>query len=228
MPAAVALRHVHFEDLGLLEPVLRDSGYGVEYLDVADSADRIPDLDPGLLIVLGAPVGALDTDSYPWLGAERELLRHRLATGGPTLGICLGAQLLAVAAGGSLDSGEAVEIGFSPIHLTQEGSTSVLGHLDGVPVLHWHGDRFTTPATGTLLARTEAAEQAFSIGPGVLGLQFHVEADPAHIERWLIGHAHELAGNGVSPARIRADAEAFGAELARAGRGMIQEWLAEL
>lgn len=228
MPSAVALRHVHFEDLGIVEPVLRDAGYGVDYLDVADHPERIPGLDPDLLIVLGAPVGALDDETHSWLADERELLRHRIATGAATLGICLGAQLLAVAAGGSLESGEAVEIGYAPVTLTTEGRTSVLRHLEGVPVLHWHGDRFIIPPQGVRLAFSDAADQAFSLGPRFLGLQFHVEAEPAHIERWLIGHAHELAGNGVSPLKVRSEANAFGGRLRDRATAMTREWLAGL
>ncbi|MDN6442215.1 MAG: glutamine amidotransferase [Acidipropionibacterium jensenii] len=228
MPTAIALRHVHFEDLGIIEPVLGTAGYGVEYLDVADDPSRIAALDPDLLIVLGAPVGALDDDIHPWLAEERELLRHRLAVDAPTLGICLGAQLMAVAAGGALTSGEASEIGYAPIELTDQGRSSVLRHLDGVPVLHWHGDRFTTPSRAVRLARTETADQAFSIGPRILGLQFHVEAEPSHIERWLIGHAHELAAHDVSPVQIRQDAERYSTRLGSAARQMIQEWVSGL
>ncbi len=228
MPGAIALRHVHFEDLGVIEPVLRDAGYGVDYLDVADRAAQIPHLDPDLLIVLGAPVGALDDGAHPWLADERELLRHRLATGAPTLGICLGAQLLALAAGGSLESGDAVELGYAPVSLTRAGQESVLRHLDGVPVLHWHGDRFTIPPRAEKLAFTDAADQAFAIGRRFLGLQFHVEADPARIEHWLIGHAHELAANGVSPAAIRSDAQTAGPRLCAAAREMAEEWIGGL
>ncbi|AXE38165.1 glutamine amidotransferase [Acidipropionibacterium virtanenii] len=229
MPTAIALRHVHFEDLGVLEPVLRDAGYGVRYVDVADETEEVPRLDPDLLIVLGAPVGAEDVARYPWLIAEEELLRRRTGLGAPVLGICLGAQLLALATGGHLVSGGSTEIGYAPVELTEAGLTGPLRHLRGTPVLHWHGDRFTTPPGAELLAGTRIdPDQGFSIGAAVLGLQFHVEADPAHIERWLIGHAHELAAVGVDPDRVRQDARQYGESLTGAARAMMREWLSGL
>lgn len=228
MPSAVALRHVHFEDLGVLEPVLRDSGYGVSYVDVPDRPEALADVDPDLLIVLGAPVGAEDVARYPWLADERALVSRRVETGAPVLGICLGAQLLALAAGGRLISGGTVEIGYGPVRLTEAGHGSPLGRIDGLPVLHWHGDRFTTPPGARRLASSAAdPDQAFAMGAGLLGVQFHVEADPRHIERWLVGHAHELAAARVNPARIRRDARAAG-PLVEAAQAMADDWLAGL
>ena len=229
MPTAIALRHVHFEDLGVIEPVLRDAGYGLRYVDVADHPEEIARLDPDLLVSLGAPVGADDVVRYPWLTAESELLRRRADAGAPVLGICLGAQLLALAMGGHLVSGGSTEIGYAAIELTESGQESPLRHLEGVPVLHWHGDRFTTPPDAVRLAATRIdPDQAFSQGPTVLGLQFHVEADPGHIERWLIGHAHEMASVGVDPDRVRQDALLHGERLTAAARAMARDWLAGL
>lgn len=229
MPTAIALRHVHFEDLGVIEPVLRDAGYGIRYVDVADDPEEIARLDPDLLVVLGAPVGAEDVARYPWLTAEGELLHRRIDAGAPVLGICLGAQLLALSMGGHLVSGGSTEIGYAPIELTEAGQDSPLRHLEGLPVLHWHGDRFTTPPEAARLAITRIdPDQAFSLGSTALGLQFHVEADPRHIERWLIGHAHELAAVGVDPDRVRQDAQRYGPQLSVAASAMARDWLAGL
>src|SRR5271170_5030815 len=121
--------------------------------------------DADLLIVLGGPIGVADTDAYPFLREELELIGERLAGDRPTLGICLGAQLLAVAAGGSVRPGTEAEIGYAPVTLTTAAPGSVLEPLRGVPVLHWHGDVISTPPELPPLAFTQlCANQAFARG----------------------------------------------------------------
>lgn len=225
MSSLVAVRHVAFEDLGVLEPLLRARGYSVTLLQAgADGLQPLADAD--LAVVLGGPVGADETGAYPWLVEERSAMLQRLIGRRPTLGICLGAQLMATALGAQLERGAAQEIGFAPISLTDDGRASALAPLDGEPVLHWHGDRFGLPAGARNLALTPACpRQAFSLGPNVLGLQFHVEADPARIEHWLIGHAHELATAGIDPRQIRADAARLGPHLAELAGQVLERWL---
>jgi len=227
---AVAIRHVPFETLGTFEPELERAGYALTYADVAHGdLTKLDALAPDLLVVLGGPIGAYETDTYPFLSAELALIETRLRAGLPTLGICLGAQLIAAALDARVAPTGTKEIGFAPLALTAEGAASSLRHLADVPVLHWHGDGFALPIGAVLLATTQVSNQAFAIGPNVLGLQFHPEADTTHdLEAWLIGHACELAGAGIDPRIIRADARRHGAALARAGRTMFAEWLAGL
>ena len=179
--------------------------------------------------MLGGPVGVYDTGSYPFLIDAIELLKDRLAANRPTLGICLGAQLMAAALGAGVAPGDEKEIGFAPLNLTETGGQSPLAHLANAPVLHWHGDSFAIPNGAEKLAETPAcANQAFALGPNILGLQFHPEADAKRIERWLIGHACELATAGVEPGVLRTDAARYGAPLRDAGRLMFSQWLKEL
>lgn len=222
----VALRHVAFEDLGVFEPVLRERYHTVRYVDVGvDPIDR-PVVDADLLVILGGPVGVGDADRYPELDVELGALRTRLDRARPTLGVCLGAQLIAAALGARVEPTGSVEIGYGPITTTDAGARSVLGALGDTPVLHWHGDQFEIPPLAERLASTEGfPNQAFSVGDHVLGLQFHLEADPDQIERWLIGHAHELAHHGVDPALIRADAARHGPGLADHARQILTRWL---
>lgn len=231
LKTAIALRHVHFEDLGTFLPVIEAAGYRVQYYDVG--VDPLWTLDPvrtDLVIALGGPIGVYDTKAYPVLLDELDLLRTRLAARRPTLGLCLGAQAMAAALGAKVGATGVKEIGFSPLVLTAEGLAGPLRHLADVPVLHWHGDMFDLPADALLLAAAPLCRnQAFALGANVLGLQFHPEADLARgFERWLIGHAVELASAGFDPAALRMAAARHGDALHAAGQAMLSDWLAGL
>jgi GMP synthase (glutamine-hydrolysing) len=228
---AIAIRHVEFEDLGILAPLLAHHGFATSYLDATAANDGTwhSARDADLLVVLGGPIGVADADAYPFLHAELELLGDRLARDRPTLGVCLGAQLLAVAAGGSVRPGTEAEIGYAPVTLTNAARNSALEPLRSVPVLHWHGDVISTPPELPPLASTPLCEnQAFARGPNVLGLQFHLEADGASLERWLVGHAYELAARGVSVAGLREDASTYAAQLALRAQQVFDTWLSGL
>lgn len=227
---ALVLRHVHFEDLGLFEEVLMLEGYEVRYSDVG-SADFCSgdSCSPELLVILGGPIGAND-DTYPFLEHEQRFIARRLAGKLPTLGICLGAQLIAAALGGRVYPADTKEIGFSRLSLTADGLHSPLRHLDGVDVLHWHGDTYSLPAGATNLASTELTDQqAFSLGRNVLAIQFHLEVQTGvAFERWLVGHTCELKGCAVDVAALRSQAHDVGPELQMAAQRMLREWLARL
>jgi GMP synthase (glutamine-hydrolysing) len=179
-----------------------------------------------LVVVLGGPIGVYEQDRYPFLGDELRALGRRLREGRPTLGICLGAQLMAAALGARVYPGPEKEIGLSGIELTDAGKVSCLAPLAGQPVLHWHGDTFDLPEHALRLASTAAYEnQAFSLGRNVLGLQFHPEVDAHRFEQWLIGHTGELAAAGVDVPKLRADMKHAGNALHVAGVSMLGHWL---
>lgn len=222
---AVAIQHVAFEDTGILAPLLAARGWqlqtlqaGIDRLDDAETAD--------LLIVLGGPISANDVHAYPHLRVLHALLRSRLAAHRPTLGICLGAQLVARALGASVTPMGAKEIGFAPLSLTDAGLASPLRALVGIPVLHWHGETFTLPDGALRLAATPAcAQQAFAIGHHLLALQCHPEVDATRIDTWLIGHADELQRAGIDPRALREQAHRYAAPLAAAARDLFAAWL---
>jgi GMP synthase (glutamine-hydrolysing) len=227
--STLALRHVAFEDLGLLGPLLRERGHTVEYVEapLVDLA-ALDALAPDLLVVLGGPIGVYETGAYPFLAHEIALLRRRLLAGRPTLGICLGSQLMAAALGARVYPSGVKEIGWAPLTLTSAGGASSLRHLASTAVLHWHGDTFDLPAGAVLLASTPAcAHQAFSVGDFALALQFHGEAFGPALESWFVGHAGEIAATpGVSVAGLRAATARHSEALARQGREAFAEWLA--
>jgi len=224
---AVAIRHVAFEDLGNLEASLQARGFRIDYKDAG--VDPLRAIDPGvdLLVVLGGPIGAYEESTYPFIGEELRLLEKRLALDLPTLGICLGAQMMARALGASVRPGGDKEIGWAPLTLAQQAGTSPLDHLRGVPVLHWHGDTFDVPSGAVHLASTERySNQAFAWGRRGLALQFHAEVRLAALERWYIGHACEIAATpGVSVAQLRAEAGRYDAMLQTQAAALWQSWL---
>jgi GMP synthase (glutamine-hydrolysing) len=231
MKSALALRHVQFEDLGTLAGVLEGRGYRLRYLDVPDGLLLGAEaLEPDLLVCLGGPIGAYETEAYPFLREELAALEARLESGRATLGICLGSQLMARALGARVYPSGSREIGFAPVRLTAEGAASCLAPLaDDGTVLHWHGDTFDLPKSAIHLARTEVCEnQAFQVGRHALGLQFHVEVEPASFERWLVGHACELAAARIEPAALRSAMAAHGPGLARKAEAVLSNWLDEL
>jgi GMP synthase (glutamine-hydrolysing) len=179
--------------------------------------------------VLGGPIGAYEDDLYPWLKDEIALIAARLKAGKPTLGICLGAQLMARALGARVYPGRAKEIGWKRLTLTAEGE-KLLAPLRDLPVLHWHGDTVDLPEGATNLATTDVCDQqAFIYGRQALAFQFHPEAQEAGFERWLIGHAGEIAVTpDISVPQLRAATREHAAAAIAAGRKVLQTWLAGL
>lgn len=227
----LVLRHVHFEDLGNFAGPLEDAGYAVRYSDVGDpDFCRDDPLQADLLVILGGPVGVYEEDAYPFLSVEKRFIRDRLDANRPTLGVCLGAQLIVSALGGDVFASGVKEIGFSQLNLTEEGKAGPLRHLEDIHVLHWHGDTYRLPDRARNLASTRIVEQqAFTIGANILGLQFHPEAETGvKFERWLVGHASELATAGIDPASLRKEGLAHAVALRTASTAMLTDWLAGL
>jgi GMP synthase (glutamine-hydrolysing) len=222
----LALRHVTFEDLGGFEAPLRDAGYAIRYCDMG-LQDPAGDFD--LLAVLGGPIGAYEDDLYPFLNDELALISSALKAQKPVLGICLGAQLMARALGAKVYPGPAKELGWKQLTLSGEGQ-KLLAPLDGLPVLHWHGDTFDLPAGAVNLAATDICkQQAFVVGRRALAFQFHPEAQEQGFERWLIGHAGEIAATpGASVPGLRADMAKFAPATTAAGRSVLTQWLSGL
>jgi GMP synthase (glutamine-hydrolysing) len=230
MSAVLALRHVPFEDLGYFESVLADRGLGVRYVDaVTDDLAVIDAVRPDLVVVLGGPIGAYEDAAYPFLGDELRLIEHRLRATRPTLGICLGAQLIARALGARVHPGSVKEIGWAPLTLTEAGKRSPLRFIaqGGGIVLHWHGDTFELPDGAVHLASSALYEnQAFSWGQSALALQFHAEAGGRGLERWFVGHAAEIGAQpGLSVAVLRADTARFTPAVTAAGQAFFDAWL---
>lgn len=233
MREVLAVRHIAFEHLGTLEAVFIQRGYQIQYWDAGiHDVSNLKASSPDILVVLGGPISANEEGQYPFLKDELHIIEARLKQNLPILGICLGSQLMARALGAKVYPSAQKEIGWGPITLTDAGWESCLSGLEyvGGQVLHWHGDTFDLPDGTTLLASTEIARnQAFSWGSKILGLQFHLEVLPGEIERWLIGHAYEIASSAhVNVSQLRMDTEHWGSRLTPVARKCLTTWLEEM
>jgi GMP synthase (glutamine-hydrolysing) len=234
MSTVLAITHVGFEDLGSLGIELTHSGFNIEIIDACTADLRSIDLiGSDLLVVLGGPISVYDRDDYPFIDAEIQLLSSRLAAQRPTLGICLGAQLMAAALGARVyPGGRGKELGWAPIHTTP-GCTvpSWFRPLlkPTLRVFHWHGDTFDLPDGAERLAETaDYANQAFVVGNFAAALQFHPEVTVRGLERWYVGHASELAQAGVRVRHLREESRTFGPELEMVARHIWRQWLDQL
>lgn len=212
MLRALALRHTSYVGPDLVGEWLHDRCFSLTIREApALDADEVQSTD--MLLILGGEMGVYEQDKHPWLTREIAAIRTRLEAGKPTLGLCLGAQLMAAALGAEVRKGEAgQEIGWRAIELTADGAASVLAPLHGARVMQWHGDTFDLPRGALRLATNEMyANQAFAAGDHALALQFHLETTPTGLDSWLADHDHpELAALGLSEAELRTQAaEAF-------------------
>jgi len=202
------IRHLAFEDLGSFTSVLQARNIEINYIEAGyDDLSQIDALSDELLVILGGPISVNDGDMFPFIETELALLRQRIAADKPTLGICLGAQLIATALGAAVYSGPVKEIGWYPLNLSEAGKDSALRYLgsEHCSMLHWHGETFDLPEGAQLLAFSEQYEnQAFSYGRNILALQFHPEITQRGMEKWFIGHIGEIMQTeGVSVAQLR-------------------------
>ena len=204
MRKTVVLQHIDREGPGLITELGRQRGLGVQVLRL-DLGVQVPDTLPAgdVLVVMGGPMAVDDVEDprYPFLAREIELLRKVLAAGQPVLGVCLGAQLLAHAAGARVypnlrpdETGmlrPVREVGFGEVRLIDRAREAVLAGLgETLSVLHWHGDTFDLPDGAVHLASSPlCVNQAFRIGQKAFGLQFHIETDAETVRTWALDDA---------------------------------------
>ena len=184
----LVIKHIAIEGLGTAEEYFTNSGPGLHVVDLS-AGDQLPEDLAGIagVISLGGPMNVYETDRHPFLAAEDSLIKKVLRQGMPFLGICLGSQLLAKAAGAEVRRAPEKEMGFKTVFLTEDGLKDPL--LRGVgrelTVFQWHGDTFDLPVGGTLLATgRECRHQAFRVGPCAYGFQFHMEVARRDMVAW--------------------------------------------
>jgi GMP synthase-like glutamine amidotransferase len=186
------LQHVHFEDIGSIQPWMETQQAEITYTKFFRN-DHLPEL-MGLdfIIVLGGPMSVNDDDAFPWLRTEKQFIHDAVKRGTPILGICLGAQLVANAMGARVYRHTHKEIGWFDVTRTSSG-LDVFPFPERCLAFHWHGETFDLPPGAIHLARSCGCEnQAFQIGRHVVGLQFHLETTPESVHSLIENCRDEL------------------------------------
>jgi len=235
---AIVIQHVVMEGPERIAELLRERGIAVDVRAVY-AGDPVPGTlaEGELLVVMGGGMGVGDRDDprYPFLDQEAALLKLALAAGRGILGVCLGSQLLAHAAGARVypnvrrdEGGRQLpvrEVGWGPVELLAPDEPALAGLGGEQVVLHWHGDTYDLPEGAVRLASTALCpNQAFRIGPRAFGLQFHVEANAAIAKRWAVEDADfvRAARGPDGPAAVVAESDRLAEAARAAGDRMIR------
>lgn len=201
MPKILSVQNIGCETLGLLEQMFVHDGYSVQKVNAQN--DPLPTSPSGYdtIVILGGPMSVYD--DFPYLKKEQELISNAIKNDIPVLGICLGSQLIAQAAGGRVYKGKRKEIGWSNVYLTPASSNDIFrGFTDKtIRIFQWHGDTYDLPANAKILAYSDLYPQAFRIGSAV-GIQFHFEVDERLIHTWMKEYSAELTAERIKPESI--------------------------
>ncbi|MEK6545488.1 MAG: type 1 glutamine amidotransferase [Nitrospinota bacterium] len=196
----LVLKHISIEGGGTIEDYLKSNGWKIDIRELQDG-DSVPSkIDYDGVVILGGPMNVYEEDKYPFLKDEDRLIKELIKKEIPTLGICLGAQLIAKAAGAKVTKNivrqiHQKEIGWYKINLTDAGKKDPVfkGIGESFDVFQWHGDTFGIPENGTLLATAElCTNQALRVGKNTYGLQFHMEVTEDMIYKWIDSYDEEL------------------------------------
>jgi len=213
MKRILVFQHVPYEPLGTLNPQLKAAGFRIRYVNFSREPDARPDMSSyNGLVVLGGPMSVNQTDRYPHLDTEIELIQEALELRLPILGICLGAQLLARALGAKVKRSSRPEIGWHDISVDPKAADDpLLGNFGpSEKIFQWHSDTFELPRGAVQLASSDVcAHQAFRYGDNAYGFQFHLEVDGDLIGRWLKVPANrrdlESMGSLVDPEQVMSE-----------------------
>jgi GMP synthase (glutamine-hydrolysing) len=229
----LAISHQRDAGPGVFGEAITEAGHVLDLWHRAET-DR-PPADPlgydGVL-TFGGAMHADQESEHPWLAAEKALLRELLARRAPVMAVCLGAQLLAEAAGGKAVRASQPEIGWFDVEVTADGSVdAVVGPL--VPefeAFEWHSYKCHLPETAVVLARTPVCAQAYRVGERAWGIQFHAEVGAADAANWVDDYRSDADAvqSGVDPAALRAETDAKIAEFNQLGRDLCARWLASV
>jgi GMP synthase (glutamine-hydrolysing) len=219
----LALTHGPSVGPGVFGAEVRSAGH--ELVECAIAAGEQPAHGADAVLVFGGGMHADEEERHPWLLDEHRFLVRALERETPVFGVCLGAQLLAKAAGAAVHRASEPEIGWLPVSLTAAAAADPV--FEGAPArfeaFQWHHYTYDVPAGAVELARSDAATQAFRLGNAV-GIQFHAEITEPQVEQWLEEEPHDVA----DPEALRTATRTRIAEWNALGRGLCRRFLKSL
>lgn len=228
---ALVVQPVDIVGAGLIKDELEQDGWLLDTRLMDQPGSFLPDSLTGFnaLIILGGPMNVYEETAYPYLKQVDRLIKEAIGNDLPVLGACLGGQLIAKALGAPVTRNPVQEIGWYQMRLTAAGIKSpFFKDLPGAfPVFHWHSDTFALPGGASHLASTSACvNQAFSYGPHVLAVQFHLEITPEIIHTWNRVWAEdieELHGSG-SVEKLEAETDIIWHGYRQAAVQILKNW----
>ena len=197
----LVIQNIGCEHLGNLAKLFELDGFNVTILNSQN--DLIPTdlISYSGIIILGGPMSVYD--NYAYLKNEQKLIKKAVDMNIPTLGICLGSQLIAEAMGGKVYPGNLKEIGWHDIEITENGSRDIFNGIATLKntVFQWHGDTFELPESAIILAKSDTYVQAFRIKTAI-GIQFHIEVDESMIDEWIRVYSKEVSDLNLDQSNI--------------------------
>ena len=225
------VQHQDSVPAGLIAEVLYEAGIVPSYVSAWRDDIQWPDAtDLDALVVMGGTMNVDQIDAYPFLADSRSLMDAAIKNGVPTLGVCLGSQMMARVLGAEVRRAEPRNALFSRLELTPEGRDDPLvGPFEGRKVLQFHEDTFAIPGDAIPLAASSSSglPQAFRYGDRAYAIQFHFEVTRAILEGWLhnIGKRELLEEWGCSDEDLLEEADGALEQQARAGKQMVRRFL---
>ncbi len=210
------MQNIQCETLGLLEQMFLNDGYEIQKVNAQNDPVPTSPLGYDAIVILGGPMAVYD--NLPYLRKEEEIIKNAIKNDTPVLGICLGSQLIAQAAGGHVYKGKKKEIGWYNVYLTPASSNDIFRGFTHkmIRIFQWHGDTYDLPPNAKILAYSDLYPQAFRIGSAV-GIQFHFEVDEPLIQSWIKEYNTDLIAEVIKPENLLPASQEL-QELANQGR----------
>jgi len=229
----LVIQHLDIEPPALIGDVLCEAGHELSFVHLS-RGEALPQDTHGLAgaIIMGGPQSANDTH-LPYIRDELAWLDQRINEGLPMLGICLGAQLIVRAAGGSVSASPLRELGWCPVFPTPETPADPLFSSfpkAGLSMFQWHGETFSLPSRSSLIAtHPDVPSQAFRLGKAQYGMQFHFEVDAPLINQWIEAGDSEQAHLGIEGInRLHEQTSLHLDSMREHGRQIVLNWLSLL
>ena len=231
---ALAISHQTDAGPGVFAEEMRERGVELDEWLLSERGTGPPReiADYQAVLTFGGAMHADQEDRHPWLRFEKDFLAAMLDDGMPVLAVCLGSQLLAEAAGGTVRRASEPEIGWKQVEITEQGSSDpVVGPLaPAFTAFQWHSYEALPPEGAVILASSPVCAQAYRVGETAWAIQFHAEVSAADTEKWIDDYAsdEDAVRIGVDPESLHAETEAKIGDWNRLGRELCGRFIETL